>query len=158
MILFSLAIGKWQFFSVSAGGPGPLETRVTQILGSLVENRQMLEDLAREVAESKSVTESAIAFIQGMKTKLDELANVALERDALQAEIAALSTELDAQQKNLADAMVVGTVAQPGAPAPDNGVTGAPNVEGTPAEATPETVAAAAEATAAAVEGAAPNP
>ena len=131
----------------------PAASLLEQMLAELKENRTMLADLIREVAESRSVTESAVTFIAGLKTKIEELAAAGLKNEELEAQLAQLSAELDAQQKNLAAALVTGTVADPAQPPADNGVANAPNVEEPPPPAAD--VAADAAATEAAVEGAA---
>lgn len=69
----------------------------------------MLEDIIREVAESRSVTEGTVAFVNGLKAKIEELSKSGLENTALKEQLAALAAELDAQQKTLAEATVVGT-------------------------------------------------
>lgn len=69
---------------------------------------QILNDLVREVAETKTAVASAIVLIQGLKAKLD-----AAGTD--ETKLAELSAELDAQQTALANAILAGT---PAAPAP----------------------------------------
>lgn len=70
-----------------------------------------LERLRQEVAESKSVTASAVALIQGLR---DELANIVRDGVDPQA-VADLANELDASTAELAKAVVKDTKADPGA-------------------------------------------
>lgn len=92
----------------------------------------MLAELAKEVAESRSVTEGAIAFIKGLQAKIAELSTAGFDNETLRAELAALAAELNAQQGNLSAALVTGTVADATQPPPDNGIANAPNVEPVP--------------------------
>ena len=76
----------------------------------LVEKHIMaaLDDLKREVAETKTISASAIALIEGLKAKLDE-AIATGDPAALQA----LSDELDTQGNALAAAVTANTPASP---------------------------------------------
>lgn len=71
-----------------------------------------LDDLAREVAELTSTTDSAIALIEGLKAKLDD-AIATGDMD----EVQNLSDSLSAQTDRLAAAVAANTPAPP-APAP----------------------------------------
>jgi hypothetical protein len=62
----------------------------------------VLEDLVREVAESRTVTSSATVLLRGLKTALD----AAIASGDMSAVVAAVA-ELDAQQADLAAAIVV---------------------------------------------------
>lgn len=67
-----------------------------------------IEDLVREVAESRTVQESAIALLNGLKTALD----AAIAANDMSAVIAA-AADLDAQQQELANAILANTPAAP---------------------------------------------
>ena len=68
----------------------------------------ILENLAKEVAETKAVNQSAVTLIQGIKAKLDEaLANGDL------AAVQALADELDTSTNELAAAVAANTPAEP---------------------------------------------
>lgn len=133
--------------------PGNIQAAFDTILAKLKEYQMALADLVREVAESKSVTESAVAFITGLKAQVQDLADKAKAGEDISAQADQLASDLDAQQKNLADAMATGTSADPTQPPPDNGVAAAPNVDNPPPAAD---VTAAAVATDAAQADAAP--
>jgi hypothetical protein len=64
-----------------------------------------MEDLKREVAESKTVMQSALALINGFKDQLD-----AAKAD--QASLQQLSTDLDSQANELAAAVAANTQAE----------------------------------------------
>jgi len=68
----------------------------------------ILEDLVREVAETRTVTGSAIALIQGLKAALD----AAVASNDMSAVSAAIA-ELDAGQAELAAAITANTPAAP---------------------------------------------
>lgn len=72
-----------------------------------------LDDLAREVAELTSTTDSAIALIEGLKAKLD----AAIATGDMD-EVQALSDSLSAQTDRLAAAVAANTPAEPAPPAP----------------------------------------
>lgn len=72
-----------------------------------------IEDLRREVAESKGAVASAITLIEGLRDRLDAMVDSAEDLAALQAEVSALSSELSDSTDSLAAA-----VAEP-APAPE---------------------------------------
>lgn len=71
---------------------------------------QELDNLVKEVAEQKTVIESAVTFIQGIKERLDEAIGD-------NAKLAELSADLDMSQNQLAAAIEQNTTPQP-APAP----------------------------------------
>lgn len=153
--------GPLHIFSVSVSfgqpeeEPGTLQAVYDNLLAHLKEMKMALADLVREVAESRSVTEGAVAFIKGLKDQILALKEHADDADALNAQVDSLAADLDAQQKNIANAMATGTAADPAQPPPDNGVAAAPNVDQPPAA--PEVVAAA-EATDTATANAAEAP
>lgn len=75
-----------------------------------------LDDLTREVAEAKTVNQSAVALLQGLKQRLDEAGTD-------QAKLEALSASLDAETNALAKAVTDNTPAEtpvvdPGQPIP----------------------------------------
>lgn len=71
-----------------------------------------LDNLKREVQETKTINASVIALLQGLKAKLDE----ALANDDQEA-IQALADSLDVEQQGLAAAVSANTPQEP-APAP----------------------------------------
>jgi hypothetical protein len=71
-----------------------------------------IDNLAAEVAENRSVTDSAVALLGNIKAKLDE----AIASGDM-GQVQALSDELDANNKRLADAVAANTPAA-NAPAP----------------------------------------
>lgn len=73
-----------------------------------------LDELKAEVAETKTVQESAIALLQGLKAKLDE----ALAGGNVEAEVKALRDELDASNAALADAVAANTPSEGSEPDP----------------------------------------
>jgi hypothetical protein len=102
------------------GAPPSGPSAVDLILAAIQEMNsamsEQLDNLTREVAESRSVTESAIAAFDGLGARLT----------AIQAELAAqgvtnerldeLATDLNTQQQQLADAIVRNTPAAPAEP------------------------------------------
>lgn len=72
-----------------------------------------LDDLTREVAELTSTTDSAIALIEGLKTRLDD-AIATGDMD----EVQALSDSLSTQTDRLAAAVAANTPAETETPAP----------------------------------------
>lgn len=68
-----------------------------------------LDDLRAEVAESRTVTESAITLLQGLKQQLDEA--IATGDPGALVELAA---DLDSQTNRLAEAVQLNTPQQPG--------------------------------------------
>jgi hypothetical protein len=89
-----------------------VESALTRALAPITERlNQMatiLEDLVREVAETRTVTGSAIALIQGLKAALD----AAVAANDMTA-VAAAVAELDAGQAELAAAITANTPAAP---------------------------------------------
>jgi hypothetical protein len=65
-----------------------------------------IENLVREVSESRTVTSSAILLLQGLKTALD-----AAIASGNMTEVVAAVAELDAQQMELAAAITANTPA-----------------------------------------------
>jgi hypothetical protein len=94
--------------------PAALEAAVTTALAPLLERQTQMataiEDLVREVEETRSVTDSAIALIQGLKAQLDA-AIAANDMSAVRAAVDAL----DAKQAELAAAITANTPAAPSA-------------------------------------------
>lgn len=90
--------------------PGDLELAVASLIESIHELKDKLmsalTDLQTEVAETKTVVQSAIVLIKGFKTALDE-AIAAGDPAAL----TALSAELDASTNELAAAVSENTPA-----------------------------------------------
>lgn len=126
--LFSISIGIGQ----SEEEPGTLQAVYDNLLAHVKGIQMALADLVREVAESRSVTEGAVAFIKGLKDQIQALKDHADDADALNQAVDGLTADLDAQQKNISDAMSAGTAADPAQPPPDNGVAAAPNVDQPP--------------------------
>lgn len=63
-----------------------------------------LDNLRREVEEQRTITQSAISLIEGLKTRLDE----AIASNDME-EVQRLADELDAQQTSLAAAITANT-------------------------------------------------
>lgn len=74
-----------------------------------VDMTKAMEDLTREVAESRTVVQSAVTLIRGFKAKLDAAM-------ADQAKLQELSDSLDADANTLAAAVAENTDAQPEEP------------------------------------------
>lgn len=93
---------------------GYLDAAVSQALDTVLQRINAMatpiEDLVREVQEQRTVTESAIALLQGLKAALDA-AIAANDMSAVTAAVAAL----DAQQAELAAAITANTPAAPAA-------------------------------------------
>jgi hypothetical protein len=81
---------------------------ITQQLERLIIMATPIEDLVREVQEQRTVTESAIALLQGLKAALD----AAVAANDMSAVIQAVA-DLDAQQAALAAAVTANTPAAP---------------------------------------------
>lgn len=90
-----------------------------------------LDDLRAEVAESRTVTESAIQLLQGLKQQLDE-AIATGDPGAL----VELSAELDSQTNRLAEAVTLNTPGTGGDEEPEE-----PTEPTEPSEPTPESFA-----------------
>ena len=92
--------------------PASVEEAVTRAIAPILERQTqmatILEDLVREVAETRTVTGSAIALIQGLKAALD----AAVASNDMSAVSAAIA-ELDAGQAELAAAITANTPAAP---------------------------------------------
>jgi peptidoglycan hydrolase CwlO-like protein len=73
------------------------------------EMTQAVQDLTREVSETRTVVDSAVKLIQGLKQRLDD----AIGDDAA---LQKLSQDLDQQQQALAAAVAAGTPADPQTP------------------------------------------
>lgn len=67
-----------------------------------------IDDLKREVQESRTVTQSAVALLQGLRQRLDD----ALASGNTEADIRAVIDDLDAQQADLAAAITANTPAE----------------------------------------------
>lgn len=91
---------------------GYLDAVIPQALGPLTEGishmSTILEDLVREVAETRTVTGSAIALIQGLKAALD----AAVAANDMSA-VAQAVADLDAGQAELAAAITANTPSAP---------------------------------------------
>ena len=66
---------------------------------------EVLDNIAREVAEAKTAHASAIALIAGLKTQLDQLVANATELGELKAAVSALSQDLSDSTDSLAAAV-----------------------------------------------------
>lgn len=80
-------------------------TEIKSINQKLVHMANELQGLQQEVAESKTVMQSAITLLQGLKQKLDEAGTNA-------AALKSLSDELDANTNALAAAVTANTPAE----------------------------------------------
>jgi hypothetical protein len=89
-----------------------LDAALATALGPLLERQSQMataiEDLVREVEETRTVTDSAIALIQGLKAQLD----AAIANNDMSAVRAAVDA-LDARQAELAAAITANTPAAP---------------------------------------------
>lgn len=122
--------------------PGEFEIRLMQyirfITAKVMKMTQQLDDLTREVSETKDVQQSAVTLLEGLKTQLDE-AIAANQGGDNGAALAELSTQLDTSTNALAAAVARGGSAAPAptpSPAPDAGTvelnpTNAPGTPGT---------------------------
>lgn len=91
---------------------------VEAIKEARIEMSDAMNTLRREVAESRTVTESALTAFTGisarLQTALDNLAAKGVE----EAELTSLAADLNQQQELLAAAVAASTYADPAAPAP----------------------------------------
>lgn len=91
---------------------GYLDTAISEALTTITERinamANPIEDLVREVQEQRTVTESAIALLQGLKAALD----AAVAANDMSAVVQAVA-DLDAQQAALAAAINANTPAAP---------------------------------------------
>jgi hypothetical protein len=109
-------------------GPG-----VEDVLARLDKLEQYLmsavDTILQEIADMKTVHDGVIAMVGGLRDQLktvqDELASANVDNGRLNDIVASL----DSENKRLADAVRVGTVADPAQPAPDAGNPQAPNPE-----------------------------
>lgn len=90
---------------------------------------QELEDLKREVSESRTVNGAVKKLLTGLSAKIAELANASGSAQSIKAELSALSQDLNAQQQELTEAVTEHTPAeghgdQPGGGGSTGGVGG----------------------------------
>jgi predicted nucleic acid-binding Zn-ribbon protein len=83
---------------------------VDRVILFMEKTQMSLDNLTREVSETRSVIDSAITLIQGLRSKL---ADAGTDPEKLEA----LAKELDESQAKLAEALVENTPAEP-APVP----------------------------------------
>lgn len=86
-----------------------------------------IDDLTREVTESRTAVDSAVSLIEGLKARLDE----AIASGDM-AQVQTLSDELSNNTDRLAAAVAANTPQQPGQPG--TGEPGTPVEPGTPAD------------------------
>ena len=96
--------------------PGLDPALLKPILERLKEHDMSLEKLKLEVAEQKSVNESVVTLVQGLRGEISALAAAG---GATTAELEALANDIDANTNSLASGVQAGTVADPAAPTPD---------------------------------------
>ena len=93
----------------------PVDPKVAGLLDKILkqgaEMAASLENVTREVAEIKTVAESAKALIVGLKSKLDEAIAQLPDQSALDA----LAADLDATANDLSAAVTANTPADPAA-------------------------------------------
>ena len=82
---------------------------------------EQLESLVQEVAAYGTVTASAIALVDGMAARIDELVRTAGSGGIEPQRLTDLATELRAQHNALADAVTRNTPAQSGEPSSGEG-------------------------------------
>lgn len=85
-----------------------------------------LDKVKQEVLELKTVNEGIVKLVQ---SQAEQLRTLAANGGASEEELNQVAADLDAEATKLADAVRANTVADPKAPAPDNGIEAAPNVE-----------------------------
>jgi hypothetical protein len=99
--------------------PNPQQDRIERLLGALsskldiligleVQMSKELDDLTTEVSETKTIVASAVTLINGINDRI-----TAAGVDP--AKLAALTSDLDASSKALADAVAANTPADPNA-------------------------------------------
>lgn len=88
---------------------------IQRILEEVLNMSVALDRLKQEVAESKTVTESAVTLIQGLRSKLAEIVADGTDPE----EVAQLANDLDAATASLAVAVAAGTKVDPVAPVAD---------------------------------------
>lgn len=92
---------------------GPdVERKLDEIFGALAfqsrRNEQMFEELAEKVAALKSASDSATELLAGLKTRLDEAIKLIVNDDD-RVRLQAISDSIDAEAKDLADAVAANT-------------------------------------------------
>ena len=95
-------------------------SRIESILQNLelevIEMSVELDQLIVQVGETESVEESVITLLQGIKARIDELVAEELDLEATKAKLVELSTDLDASEKAVADAVANFTPPPPPVP------------------------------------------
>jgi predicted nucleic acid-binding Zn-ribbon protein len=88
-----------------------LRNIVDRVISFMEKTQMSLDNLTREVAETRSVIDSAITLIQGLRGKLADAGTDPAKLDAL-------AKELDESQAKLAEALVANTPAENPVPDP----------------------------------------
>lgn len=101
-------------YSVEPEWTAAVLSKLTQVLERIDTMSPQFQALVDQVAANTSVTNSAIALLQGLNARLDELA----QSGASPEEIAAVSADLRASTESLAAAIVENTPAAPPSGAP----------------------------------------
>jgi predicted nucleic acid-binding Zn-ribbon protein len=89
-----------------------LRNIVDRVISFMEKTQMSLDNLTREVAETRSVIDSAITLIQGLRGKLADAGTDP-------AKLEALAKELDESQAKLAEALVANTPAENPVPEPE---------------------------------------
>lgn len=95
----------------SSGTPSE-STRLSRLERKIETMSQIIEDLKREVAEQKTVVDSAVVFIAGIRDQLKAATEAAANGDL--SGLDGLAADLDASQQKLAQAIAVNTPAVDG--------------------------------------------
>lgn len=90
----------------TGGDVSELKSLLQLVLGKVNAMSVELDNLETEVSETRTVVDSAIVLLRGLKAALDAAG-------ADPAKLAALSASLDSQQQDLAAAVAANTPAQP---------------------------------------------
>lgn len=85
----------------------------------IIEMANAIEELRREVAEANAGVDSAVALIQGLRDRLDQMVDDSASLAELRAEVEALSGELSASTDELAAAVAAPAEEPAPEPVPD---------------------------------------
>lgn len=100
------------------GSAAAAEEVLKAIKEARTEMSEAMNAMRREVAESRTVTESALTAFTGITSRLQTALDSLAARGIEEAELTSLAADLNQQQELLAAAVAAGTYADPAAPAP----------------------------------------
>lgn len=95
-------------FNVTEVGNEKLDLIIERLTEMIIE----LEELKTKVTDLESASEAAVNLLTLIKTKLDEALANASSFEELRAGVVAVSTKIDQEKQDLADAVVANTPAE----------------------------------------------